>query len=297
MFQKTMGDRIMLLFFYFSAGIFALLCMLPLWIGFVASFTNELSLIRDGYGLWFNHFDLTAYKLIFTGTSTIYRAYGVTIFSTVVGVALTILLTSSFAYPLTVASVKYRNRISLFAYITLIFNGGLVPTYIMTTKLLHMHNSIWVLIIPAALNGYNMFLMKNFFNTIPEALAESAKIDGASDIYIFYKIILPLSKPILATIGLFAALGYWNEWFRVLLFIDNPKIFSLQFLIIRLQQQSEFLNSSLSASARAALGGVTIPTIGIKLATAMVSIGPIIVLYPFLQKYFIKGLTIGAVKG
>jgi putative aldouronate transport system permease protein len=146
-----------------------------------------------------------------------------------------------------------------------------------------MHNSIWVLIIPAALNGYNMFLMKNFFNTIPEALAESAKIDGASDIYIFYKIILPLSKPILATVGLFAALSYWNEWFRVLLFIDKPNLFSLQFLIIRLQQQSEFLNSSLSASARAALGGLTIPTIGIKLATAMVSIGPIILLYPFLQ--------------
>ncbi len=287
----------MMLVFYVSIGLFSILCVLPMWIALMASFTNELELIRSGYGLWVRSFDLTAYKLIFTGTGSVYRAYGVTVLTTIAGVVLTVFLTSSFAYPLSVKSLKYRNRLSFFCYITMVFNGGLVPTYILTTRFLHLQDTLWVLIIPAALNGFNVFLMKNYFATLPEALAESAKIDGASEIYIYFKIILPLSMPILATIALFAAIGYWNEWFRVLLFINDKELFTLQFLIMRLQQQAEFLNSSLSASARAALGGQTIPTIGIRVATAMVSIGPIILLYPFLQKYFIKGLTIGAVKG
>ncbi|QTH44417.1 carbohydrate ABC transporter permease [Cohnella sp. LGH] len=295
--RLSIGDRTMMLVFYVSIGLFSILCVLPMWIALMASFTNELELIRSGYGLWVRSFDLTAYKLIFTGTGSVYRAYGVTVLTTIAGVVLTVFLTSSFAYPLSVKSLKYRNRLSFFCYITMVFNGGLVPTYILTTRFLHLQDTLWVLIIPAALNGFNVFLMKNYFATLPEALAESAKIDGASEIYIYFKIILPLSMPILATIALFAAIGYWNEWFRVLLFINDKELFTLQFLIMRLQQQAEFLNSSLSASARAALGGQTIPTIGIRVATAMVSIGPIILLYPFLQKYFIKGLTIGAVKG
>ncbi|WP_256760743.1 carbohydrate ABC transporter permease [Cohnella sp. WQ 127256] len=294
---KSFGDRTMLFVFYLAIGLFAAMCVIPMWIALMASFTNELELIRNGYSLWVRSFDLTAYQLIFTGTTSVYRAYGVTVLTTIAGVILTVFLTSSFAYPLSVKSLKYRNKLTFFCYVTMVFNGGLVPTYILTTRFLHMQNSIWVLIIPAALNGFNVFLMKNYFATLPDALAESAKIDGASEVYIYFKIILPLSMPILATIGLFAAIGYWNEWFRVLLFISEQKLFTLQFLIMRLQQQAEFLNSSLSASARAALGGQMVPTIGIRVATAMVSIGPIILLYPFLQKYFIKGLTIGAVKG
>lgn len=295
--NDTFGDKLLLIFFYIITGLFALICMAPLWVALVGSFTNENTLLREGYGLFIKSFDITAYRLVFTGTSTIYKAYGITILTTLLGTILTVLLTSSFAYPLTVKTVKYRNKISFFAYATMLFSGGLVPTYIMITKFLHLGNNILVLIIPSALNAYNMFLMKNYFNTIPESMAESAKIDGATDIYIFFKIILPLSKPILATVALFAAMGYWNEWFKVLLYIDDQNLFTLQFLIMRLQQQVDFLNSSLGANARAALGGVTIPTIGIRLSTAMISIGPIIMLYPFLQKYFVKGLTIGAVKG
>lgn len=295
--QLSTTDRILLACFYITIGVFAIVCVLPLWIALVASFTSETELVRNGYSLWFSDIDLTAYKLIFTGTDTIYRAYGVTIISTIGGIFLTVFLTSSFAYPLSIKSLKYRNKIALFCYVTMVFNGGLVPTYILTTRFLHMQNSIWVLIIPAALNGFNVFLMRNYFSSIPEALAESAKIDGATDIYIYFKIILPLSMPILATIGLFAAMGYWNEWFKVLLFINDSKLFTLQFLIMRLQQQVDFLNSSLSVGARNALGGMVIPSTSIRVATAMISIGPIILLYPFLQKYFIKGLTIGAVKG
>jgi multiple sugar transport system permease protein/putative aldouronate transport system permease protein len=142
-----------------------------------------------------------------------------------------------------------------------------------------------------------MFLMRNYFASIPQSLAESAKIDGATDIRIYRSIILPLAKPILATIGLFAAMGYWNEWYKVLLYIDTRKLFTLQFLIMRLQQQVDFLSSSLNPAARSSMGSVAVPTIGIRLATAMISIGPIVLLYPFLQKYFIKGIMVGSVKG
>jgi len=201
------------------------------------------------------------------------------------------------AYPLSVTTLKYRRRITLFCYATMLFNGGLVANYILTKRFLNLGNNILVLIIPGALNAYNMFLMRNYFSTIPESLAESAKIDGASELRIYFTIILPLSKPILATIALFTAMGYWNEWYRVLLYIDDRKLFTLQYLIMRLQQQVDFLTSSLNQSARQALGSMVIPTIGVRLATAMVSIGPIILLYPFLQRYFIKGVLIGSVKG
>ncbi len=295
--KRSAGDTLLISFFYLSTGLFALLCIIPLWVALAASFSNEGALLREGYGFSIRQFDLTSYRLIFTGTSSVYNAYGITAFTTLCGVVLTVLLTSSLAYPLTVRTLKYRNQISLFAYATMLFSGGLVPTYIMFTRMLHLRNSIWVLIIPGALNAFNMFLMKNYFATIPESMAESAKIDGATEIRIFFRIILPLSKPILATIALFSAMGYWNEWYKVLLYIDKPNLFTLQFLIMRLQQQVDFLTSSLNQAARSSLGSVTVPTIGIRMATAMVTIGPIILLYPFLQKYYIKGLTIGAVKG
>lgn len=277
--------------------LFALFCFLPLWVALVASFSNESAVIRDGYGLWINQWDLTSYKLIFDGTDTVLNAYGVTILTTVCGAALTVVLTAMLAYPITVQSLKYRNAIAFFAYATMVFSGGLVPTYIMMVRFLHLKNNLLVLIIPGALNAYNMFLMRNFFATLPASLAESAKIDGASDILIFFKIILPLSKPILATIALFASMGYWNEWYKVLLYIEEPQLYTLQYLIMRLQQQVDFLTSSLNPAARQALSFVSIPTVGIRLATAMISIGPIVLLYPLLQRYFIKGLLIGSVKG
>ena len=206
-------------------------------------------------------------------------------------------MSGTLAYPLSVKSVKYRGAISMFMYFTMLFNGGLVANYILISRVLGMRDSIWVLIIPGCLNAYNTFLMRNYFQTIPEALAESAKIDGATDIQIFFKIILPCAKPILATIGLFAAMGYWNEWYKVLLYIDDSNLFTLQYLIMKLQRQVDFLTSSMGAKAMASMGNVTLPTIGVRMATAMVTIGPIILLYPFLQKYFIKGITIGSVKG
>lgn len=295
--NKNLQDKILLFFFYSIVTIFSLICLAPLYIALVSSLSSETSLLKDGYGLLINDFSLTAYKLIFSGTNTVLNAYAVTTFTTVMGVFLTLILTSSFSYPLAVTTLKYRNTISLVAYITMIFSGGLVPSYILTTQFLHLHNNLLVLIIPGSLSAGNVFFMKNYFKSIPKALSESAKIDGASEIYIYFKIILPLAKPILATIALFASMQYWNSWYNVLLYIDDRNLYTLQYLIMQLQQQVDFLTSNLNPHALASMGSMVVPAIGIRLATAMVSIGPIIILYPFLQKHFIKGLTIGAVKG
>lgn len=294
--QNNFQDNILTGFFYFIIAIFGAVCFIPLWITLVASFTNETTLLKEGYKLFVTNFDLMAYKMSFSSGS-ILNAYGITIITTVAGVLLTLILTSSLSYPLTVKTLKYRNAISLFAYATLLFSGGLVPTYILYVKYLHLNNNLLVLIIPSALNAYNMFIMVNYFKGIPESLSESAKIDGANEIYIYIKIILPLSKPILATIALFAAMGYWNEWFKVLMYINSKELYTLQFLLMRLQRQMDFLNSELGSKAISGGVKIAVPSTGIRMATAMISIGPIILLYPFLQKYFLKGIMVGAVKG
>ncbi|MDR2657987.1 MAG: carbohydrate ABC transporter permease [Oscillospiraceae bacterium] len=295
--KESLADRATVAGFTIVCALFGLMCLTPLWVALVASFSNEYALIRSGYQIWINQLDFTSYRLIFSGSDDVLRAYGVTILTTALGVGTTLFLTALTAFPLSLRSMRYRGAISFFAYFTMLFNGGLVPNYILTVRFLHLKNNLLVLIIPAALNAYNLFLMRNYFQTLPESLAESAKIDGAGDFRIFRSIALPLAKPILATIGLFAAMGYWNEWYRVLLYIDRRSMFTLQFLIMKLQQQVDFLSSSMNPQARQSLGNIPIPTIGIRLATAMVSIGPIVLLYPFLQRYFIGGILIGSVKG
>ncbi|WP_262495891.1 carbohydrate ABC transporter permease [Paenibacillus sedimenti] len=240
-----------------------------------------------------NEFTLEAYKLIFQD-ATIYKAYGVTVFVTVVGTVLAMLVTCALAYPLSLKTVKYRNAVNFYVYFTLLFHGGLVSTYILISKYLDMQNSIWVLIIPALVSPFNMFLMRNFFKSIDESLAESAKMDGANDVYILFRIILPIALPAIATVGLFYALAFWNKWFEALLFISDVDLFPLQYLIIRIQSNAEFANQ---LAAQISLPNYVTPTYTTRLATTVVTIGPIVLLYPFLQKYFVKGLLVGAVKG
>ena len=294
--KETASDRIFLAFCYVLVGLFALICLLPMWTSLMASLTNEGVLMREGYGLWVPQLDFSAYRMIFTGTTSVLRAYGVTIFITVVGTTLTVVFTALTAYPLALNVLRFRRPLYLFIYFTSLFNGGLVANYILITQFLKLGNTIWVLIIPGCLSSYNFFLMCNYFKTLPASVIESARIDGANEVRIFAQIVLPISKPILATITLFAGMGYWNEWQKALLYIDDTALYPLQYIIMKLQNQVNFLTSSFGAQALAALGDVTLPTVGIRMATAMVTIGPIVLLYPFLQKYFIKGVVIGAVK-
>lgn len=289
------GDRILNLCFYIFIIVFALASLFPFILVITSSFADEVSLAKEGYKLIPSKLSLDAYKLLFK-TKSIFNAYKVTVFITVVGTILSMIVTSSMAYAMSVKSFKIRNGLALFVYFTMLFSGGLVSSYLLISKYLNMKDSIWVLIIPALIQPYNLLLMRNFFSGIPDSLAESAKIDGANDIKILLSIILPISLPGIATISLFYALSYWNEWYKVLLYIDKDKLYTLQFLIMKIMRQINYATSE-AAQFDLTAGFQLIPTYSYRMATVVVTIGPIILLYPALQKYFVKGLTVGSVKG
>lgn len=290
--KESVRDRIFLSFMYVAIAIFAALCLIPFVTMISGSLSTEMSIRQYGVKLIPAEFTLEAYKLLLKD-STIYKSYGVTMFVTVVGTVLAMLVTCMMAYPLSLRSVKYRNHVNFYVFFTMLFHGGLVTSYILISKYLGMKDTIWVMIIPSLLNPFNMFLLRNFFQSIDESLAESAKIDGANDIYIMFRIMLPVSMPAIASISLFYALAFWNKWFEALLYISKPDLYPLQYLIKRILDNAEF------ARVLAVSAGIPgqIPTITTRLATTVVTIGPIIFLYPFLQKYFVKGLLVGAVKG
>jgi putative aldouronate transport system permease protein len=293
--KKSKEDQIMIFLFSSIILIFTLASIFPFILVLTSSFTDERSLALEGYKLIPSKWSVSAYQLLFQ-TKSVLNAYKVTIFITVVGTFLSMLFTSSMAYAMSVKNFRIRNSLAFFVYFTMLFSGGLVASYILISKYLNMKDTIWVLIIPALMQPYNLLLLRNFFSGIPESLAESAKIDGANDIRILFSIILPVSLPGIATIGLFYALGYWNEWYKVLLYINNEKLYTLQYLIMKILRQ---INYAISQAAQSDLTTQfqTVPTYSYRMATIIVTIGPIILLYPSLQKYFVKGLTVGSVKG
>ncbi len=286
------GDRLFTFFCYLLMGLFALICLFPFLLVLSASFTDEYTLLWEGYKLIPSKCSASAYKLL-VQTSQLGDAYLVTIFTTVAGTLLSLLVTSMMSYALSVKKLRIRNKVAFFVYFTMLFSGGMVASYLLISKYLHMKDNIWVYILPALISPWNMMLLRNFFATIPESLAESAKIDGANDMTILMKIILPIAKPGLVTIGLFYALSYWNEWFRAMLYIDKDNLITLQYLIMKILRNINF------ASTVAGNIGVSmdVPTYTVRMATVVATIGPIVFLYPFLQKYFVKGLTVGGVKG
>jgi len=293
MINESYGDRLLKIGIYVVLIVFAIYCLIPFITVISSSLSTEGAILHNGYSLFPQDFTLSAYKLIFRD-NTIYRSYGVTIFVTVVGTFLAMVVTCALAYPLSIRALKYKNHINFYVYFTMLFHGGLVANYLLISKYLGMKDSIWVLIIPALISPWNMFLLRNFFRSVDESLAESAKIDGANDIYIFFKIVLPISLPALATIGLFYSMGFWNKWFEAMLYISDQKLFPLQYLVMRIMNNAEFANQ---LSSQISLPNYVVPTLTTRLATTVITIGPIIFLYPFLQKYFVKGLMVGAVKG
>ena len=291
---RSASDNVVTVIFGVVVVLFAITCLAPFLLVIIASFTDEATLVREGYQIFPSKWSVNAYKAIFA-SATIPKAYLVSIFVTVVGTLLSLLVTSMAAYPMSCKQVRYRNAAALFFYFTMLFSGGLVPTYILISKYLHLRDNIWVYIIPSLLNPWNMFLLRNFFNDIPESLKESARLDGAHEWTILVRIILPLSLPALATIGLFYALGYWNAWMEAMLHIDNENLYTLQYIIMKIIRN---ISSATQIAAEGAATGMPVPpSYTIRLATAIVTIGPIIFLYPFLQKYFVGGLKVGGVKG
>ncbi len=273
---------------------FAIACLIPFLLVIASSFTDQMALNQNGYQLIPAKFSTDAYKVLFS-SGKVLPAYGITIFITVVGTVLSMLVTCACAYAISCKSMYYRGRIAFFIYFTMLFSGGLVPTFLWVTKYLHLSDSIWSLILPSLVNAWNLLLMRNFFNGIPDALSESGRIDGANDMKILFSIILPISLPGIATVGLFYALAYWNEWYKALLYIHTDWKYPLQYLIMQIQKNVQYVQQN--AGQLGFTGDVTIPSETVQMATAVVTIGPIILLYPFLQKYFVQGLTVGSVKG
>lgn len=276
-------------------SVFALICTVPFILVIAGSITPESLLSRGDISFEPAEWTASAYTAVLKGNQ-ILISYGVSTGLTVIGTAASLVFTSFFAYPLSTGRLKYGAVINFFVYFTMIFSGGLVPTYIWYTQGLHLSNTYWVLILPALLQPWNMFLLRNFYASIPVSLAESARIDGASEPKILFSVILPCSKPALATVGVFYALGYWNEWYKVMLYNagDSTK-WTLQFLIMKLMREAETIKQM--AASGALVGGADLPSTAMKLATAVLTIGPIVLLYPFAQKYFTKGIMVGSVKG
>ncbi|MCK9862198.1 carbohydrate ABC transporter permease [Paenibacillus sp. ATY16] len=277
--------------------LFSLSCLIPFWLVFMVSVTNENDLTRNGYTFWPNHFDWEAYRYLIHDSANIARAYGVTITVTLTGVVISLLITSAMAYALSRTEFPYRNALGFYVFFTMLFSGGLLPWYLVYTRFLHVQDTLLALIIPGLIGGFNVFIIRTFFtNSIPPSLVESAKIDGASEYRTYFSIILPLSLPVMATIGLFTIVSYWNDWFTSLVFINNEKLYSLQYLLNKTLMNASFLQS-IANKAYSNTANVTQPLESIRMAMAMVAIGPLVFVFPFLQKYFVKGLTVGAVKG
>lgn len=278
--------------------IYVTLCISPLLLVFMVSITDENTLNAKGYSFFPEKFSSLAYKYILSDTGQIIRSYGVSLFVAIVGTLLSVLIIALFAYPLSRKDFKYRGFFSFMVFFTMLFNGGLVPFFMVYSKLLKWNNTIYVLIFPMLITPFYVIIMKTFFSTsIPDSIVESAKIDGAGDFRVFFSIILRLSTPALATIGLFDTLQYWNDWFLSLLFITDDKLVPLQFLLYRVQTSLAYLIQISAQTGQGAMTLASLPGQSARMALCVVTIGPIVLAYPFFQKYFVKGLTIGAVKG
>lgn len=292
--KRTIDEKIFLFLSYPVIAFFAVICLIPFVMIISSSFTSEEYILRNGYSLIPKEFNVEGYRLIFMSPGTIVRSYMVTICVTVAGTALGVFISTMTGYVLQRPDFSWRNRFSFLLFFTTLFNGGLVPWYILITQYLHMKDTIWALIVPSCISVWNILLAKGFICSIPYAITESAKIDGAGDFKIFISLIFPLSKPVVATIGLFTALMYWNDWFHAMLFITDKQLFPLQYFLYRLLGNIQEMRKVMEES------GIYIPSFPVesmKMALTIVVTGPIIFLYPFVQKYFVKGLTIGSVKG
>jgi putative aldouronate transport system permease protein len=290
-------SRALTWFSHIAMFLFAAICIIPFILLISASLTDQDAIIANGYSFIPKQFSTDAYTYLLERGSDIARAYGVTLFITVVGTVLGLTIIALLAYPLARSETPHRNLIMFIVFFTMLFHGGLVPTYLVYTQLFDIKNTIWALIVPGLLmNGFYVMLMRTFFQTtIPPALIESAQLDGAGEYRTFWSIVLPLSTPVIATIGLFTTIMYWNDWQNGMVYITKPEYFSIQNLLNRIMQDVQFISTNMSANGSDALQQM--PTDSVKMAIAVIGVLPILVAYPFFQKYFIKGIMIGAVKG
>jgi putative aldouronate transport system permease protein len=293
------GNRIFTITIYVLLTLLALFTLLPMILLIVSSFTDENTILQNGYSFLPPKTGLDAYRYLLNQGGFILNSLRISFFITVVGTVSSLLITSLLAYPLSRRDFPLRVPLSFVVFFTLLFNGGLVPTYLVYTQIFHIKNTIFGLLVPSLLmNGFNVILVRTYFaSNIPESILESAKLDGAGEWIIFFRIVLPLSLPILATVGLMSGLAYWNDWYNGLIYITRAELFSLQNILNRMLQDVQFLQANAGSMGNLASELSKIPTTTVRMAIATVGAVPIIVLYPFFQRYFVKGIVIGAVKG
>ena len=282
---------------YIILFLVALACLVPFIMVISGSLSSEQSIVKNGFGLVPKEFSTEAYKLALQNPAAILRAYGVTIGVTIIGTLVGLFLTAMTSYVLQRKDFEWRNKFSFYFYFTTLFSGGLVPWYILMVKYLQLKNTYLALILPPLLSVFNMLVMKSYMSSIPPAITESAKIDGAGDFTIFIRLILPLVKPALATVGLFTALAYWNDWYNSMLFISNDKMYSLQYFLYKMVNNIEAYKTIIAQNGVNVNVNMNLPSESLKMALTIIVTGPIILLYPFVQRYFVQGITVGAVKG
>ena len=295
---QSKGERAFVQFSAMFMALFTLAAFLPFILIFVASFTEESALIRNGYSFIPAQLSFDAYLYLYSTISIFIRAYGVSFFVTIVGTAVSTIITAMLAYPMARRDFKPHNVLAFIVFFTLLANGGIVPSYILWTRFFDVKDTLLALIVPNYLmNGFNVLLVRNYFkNNVPMELIESAQIDGASEFRTFFNIMLPLSVPVLATISLFSGLLYWNDWINALYFISKPQFYGIQNLLIQLMNNIQYLKSA-EASSLLGASVVDMPTTAVRMAMAVIGIIPILLVVPFLQGYLTKGIIIGAVKG
>lgn len=275
---------------------FMILCILPILLVISISLSDDVTIKMQGYSLFPQKISTRAYEFVFSDPTQIITSYAVTILVTAAGLVFGLWLTATLAYVTTRKDYKLSGPTSFYVFLTMLFNGGLVPTYILVANVLHMKNTIFAILVPYLVIPWYVLLLKGFMRNIPTSFIESAKIDGAGELRIFTRIILPLSKPGLATVGLFIVLTYWNDWWLSLLYIDNSKFITLQYLLYRILSSIQYLTSSM-ASDIVKENIRDIPTLSARMSMCVLAAGPILFVFPFFQKYFVRGLTVGGIKG
>ncbi len=285
------GQLALHIFFIFMVAAY----LFPFLMVVAVSFTSEASLVKDGYRLIPGEFSLSAYRMVFSDMTQMLRSYATTITFTAAATALSVLVMGVMAYPLSRPNYKLGRAISLFVLFTMLFNAGMVPSYLLIVKYLHLNNTIWVYILPGLISAYNLMIIRTNYKSLPNELIEAAKIDGANELYICFKIVMPLCKPVLASIGFLFLVAKWNDWNTSLLYITDPKLYSLQYLLQRILREAQYLKQL--ADTGQLMGGEVFPTESFRYAMAMVAAGPVLCVFPFFQKYFTKGMTLGGVKG
>ncbi|ACX65050.1 carbohydrate ABC transporter permease [Paenibacillus sp. Y412MC10] len=275
----------------------SLAIVLPFLLVVAVSLTDEASLTAKGYQFFPETLSLEAYRYLLDAPDILLRAYGVTITVTVIGALAGLLLTAMTAYVISRPDYRYNRVTTFYVFFTMLFSGGLVPSYILITQYLHLKDSLLALILPVLLSPFNIMVMKGFMSKIPLEIVESAKIDGARELRIFFRIILPLSTPALATLGLLISFTYWNEWFNAMLYIDDPDKVPLQLLLVRTLGSIEFITSNSEFSQQLGIDLSSFPNNSARMAIAVLAGGPMLIIFPFFQRFFVKGLTVGSLKG